>query len=178
VSTLFRKLILLGDSTRNVQLRGLGIEVGRLDADEEVQRYTFAGISSGGALCCDSAYCTGAQQIIGANKVIEMPLVRQLFSVCVDDSMLEWSVRTMSSESSGKRVALPDPSLFRIFCLMSLISVDMGWYTQQDHPRLSSSHGPQRYAKGTGHGFLCCCGAARVMVDVDRGVERPEGVVQ
>jgi len=113
-------LVLLGNSARYMELCRLRVEVELRDANREDGVYSLVRTAARAGFGDNFTYRRGAQEIGGSDQVVGVPLW------CISagceptcGGRTKTDTLTMSSGSSGKSVALPEPSLRSMFCLMS-----------------------------------------------------------
>ena len=110
---------------RDVQLPGSYVEVGRGYADREVHGDAGRGHGAAVGFFGYTAHGARAQEVVGLDQVVGVPL--RSCSVHCGAAEGRKGLRTMSSGSSGRRVAKPEPSLSSICCLIRRMVATVRW---------------------------------------------------
>ena len=110
-------LVLFCYLARDVELRGVGVEVEFCDLDAEGGVDSLRGCAARGGLGCDFADGRGCEAVFWSEEVVCVPL-----GMIVSWSFGDWTeLPTISSGSSGHSVAVPAQVLRSMFCLMSFM---------------------------------------------------------
>lgn len=112
---------LVRDLAINMQSGGLGVEVEGAHPDEEVDVDAVGGCGAGGGFGVHATDGGGVEEVGGLDEVVGVPLCGGWGLVGQRSRLRAWGF-TMSSDSSGLRVTVPEPSR-SMRCLMSCILV-------------------------------------------------------
>jgi len=115
--------VFFGDAARDVEFTGGGVEVGAEDGDGEGGADGGGdGAAGGGGFAGYFADGGGAEDVVGADEVVEVPLEEgALGGRTGKEGQIGYS--TMSSGSLGMRVAVPEPSRSLMSLRTSLILI-------------------------------------------------------